>query len=211
MKHLIVVAHPVEDSFTMSLVRAYAAELQSLGHSQRTYDLYRRGFNPILPPQELAPSSADHPLCADIGSAQDDLREADCLTVVYPLWWLSMPAIMKGYIDRVFARGFAYEARDGVVHGLLAGKSCVLVTVSGAPMGILSSSGKWAALEVLQDTHIFRAAGFDMREHLHFDEVTPHLPKDTVEQHLGRIRASAQHHFPRIGAGSGEDQRGRRA
>ncbi len=53
--------------------------------------------------------------------ARDDIRAADALTAIYPLWWLSMPAMMKGYIDRVFARGFAHESDKGVVRGLLSG------------------------------------------------------------------------------------------
>jgi putative NADPH-quinone reductase len=62
MKHLVVAAHPAEGSFTMGLARAYAAELEQLGHSQRTCDLYRMGFNPILAAHELVPASADHPV-----------------------------------------------------------------------------------------------------------------------------------------------------
>jgi putative NADPH-quinone reductase len=139
MKHLVVAAHPVADSFTMGLAHAYATELEQLGHSQRTYDLYRMGFNPVLAAQELAPVSVDHPISADVVQAQDDIRRADVLTVLYPLWWLSMPAMMKGYIDRVFARGFAYESHNGIVHGLLSGKKSVLITVSGAPLRRCSS------------------------------------------------------------------------
>ena len=145
MKHLIVAAHPAEDSFTMGLTRTYAAELEKLGHSQRTYDLYRMGFNPVLAASELVPVSADHPVSADLVQAQDDIRAADALTVIYPLWWLSMPAMMKGYIDRVFARGFAYESHNGIVHGLLAGKKSVLITISGAPLPLLVKSGNWNA------------------------------------------------------------------
>jgi NAD(P)H dehydrogenase (quinone) len=110
MKHLVVVAHPVEDSFTMRLVRAYTDELEKLGHTQRTCDLYRMAFNPALAAHELIPVSAEHPACADVVLAQDEIRAADVLTMIYPLWWMSMPAMLKGYVDRVFARGFAYES-----------------------------------------------------------------------------------------------------
>ena len=197
MKHLIVVAHPAEDSFTMGLTRNYAAELEKLGHSQRTCDLYRTGFDPVLTAEELAPVSADHPARADVVKAQADIRAADVLTVIYPLWWLSMPAMMKGYIDRVLARGFAYESQNGIVRGLLSGKKAVLVTVSGAPLPLLVKSGNWNAVQVLQDTHVLRSAGFDLLEHLHFDQIVPQMPKTVVEQHMTEVRACAQRHFPR--------------
>jgi NAD(P)H dehydrogenase (quinone) len=200
MKHLIVVAHPIEDSFTMALVRAYAFELQQLGHNRRIYDLYRMGFNPILEPNELVSASADLPALADVVQAQRDLRSSDVLTVVYPLWWLSMPAIMKGYIDRVFARGFAYDVRDGVVHGLLTGKKCVLVTASGAPLPLLMKSGGWNAVQVLQDSHVFRSAGFELLEHLHFDEVVPGLPETIAKRHIARVQSCARQHFSAVGS-----------
>jgi NAD(P)H dehydrogenase (quinone) len=195
MKHLIVVAHPAEDSFTMALARAYRSELEKLGHSQQTYDLYRMGFNPVLAEHELLPVSADHPASADVVHAQDAIRACDVLNVIYPLWWLSMPAMMKGYIDRVFARGFAYESRNGVVQGLLSGRQSVLITISGAPLPSLVKSGDWGAVQALQDAHILRAAGFELLEHVHFDEVAPHLAETIVEQHLERVRACAREHF----------------
>lgn len=195
MNHLIAVAHPVENSFTMSLMRNYAAELEKLGHHPKIHDLYRMGFNPVLAEQELTPANTGHPASADIAPFQDDIRGAEVLTVIYPLWWLSMPAMMKGYIDRVFARGFAYESQKGIVHGLLSGKKAVLITISGAPLPLLVKSGNWNAVQVLQDTHIFRSAGFELLEHLHFDEVVPDLPKPIAEQHMARVQACARQHF----------------
>lgn len=145
---------------------------------------------------ELVPDGADHPVSAEIAQAQEDIRFADVLTIVYPLWWLSMPAMMKGYIDRVFARGFAYESHNGVVRGLLDGKRSVLITISGAPLPLLVRSGNWNAVQVLQDTHIFRSTGVDLLEHLHFDEVVPHLSSATTETHMERARFCAREHFP---------------
>jgi NAD(P)H dehydrogenase (quinone) len=196
MKHLIVTAHPAEDSFTMALTRAYAAELEKLGRSQWICDLYRMGFDPVLAAHELTPVSADHPVSADVAQRQGDILAADVLTVVYPLWWLTMPAMMKGYIDRVFARGFAYESENGVVRGLLAGKKAVMITLSGAPLPALVESGGWNAVQALQDTHIFRSAGFALLEHLHFDMVAPGLPHKVAEEHMARARSCARRHFP---------------
>lgn len=195
MKHLIVVAHPVESSFNMALARAYASELEALGQRQRTCDLYRMNFNPVLAAEELGPSSPVHPVSADVVEAQAAVLAADVLAVIYPLWWNSMPAMMKGYIDRIFARGFAYESRNGVVHGLLSGRKAILITTSGAPLPSLEKSGDWRAVQVLQDTHIFRSTGFQLIEHVHFDNIAPQMPQATAERHLARVRACAREHF----------------
>jgi NAD(P)H dehydrogenase (quinone) len=149
----------------------------------------------VLAAHELTPADADNSPDADVAAAQDDVRGAAVLTMIYPLWWLSMPAMMKGYVDRGFARGFAYEAREGVVHGLLSGKKCILVTISGAPLPVLTENGRWHALQVLQDTHIFRSAGFELLEHLHFGEIVPHLADPVAERHMPQIRSCARTHF----------------
>jgi NAD(P)H dehydrogenase (quinone) len=195
MQHLIVVAHPLEDSITMKLALTFARELQQLGHTQQTHDLYRMNFNPVMGAHELEPLSIGHSADADVAQAQQDLRAADVLTMIYPLWWATMPAMMKGYIDRVFARGFAYEARSGEVRGLMNGKRCVLITLSGSPLSRLLDNGEWKAIDTLQDEHIFRSSGFDLIEHLHFDGVEPPTPEEALERDLERVRSCAQRHF----------------
>jgi NAD(P)H dehydrogenase (quinone) len=194
MKHLVIVAHPRADSLTMSLAHAYIAELAVLGHQHTLYDLYCMGFDPVLTGTEIeqAQSRSGPP---EILQAQQDLEAADAVTVFYPLWWLSMPAILKGYIDRVLARGFAYEARNGVVQGLLAGRKCVIVTLSGTQLPVLAGTGCWDAVKMLQDAHVFRAVGFELLEHLHFDHVEPDLPATVVKEHLARVRRCAHEHF----------------
>ena len=102
---------------------------------------------------------------------------------------------MKGYIDRVFSRGFVYEARNGVVQGLMGGKRCVIITFSGSPLSRLIDHGEWKAIDTLQDAHIFRSSGFDLLEHVHFDEVEPPIPNDVAERDLARIRSCARRHF----------------
>jgi NAD(P)H dehydrogenase (quinone) len=195
MRHLVIVAHPAEDSLTMRVAHTYAAELERLNHTQRTCDLYRMGFNPVLGKEELLSGAPGHLACADVVSAQKDISRADALTLIYPLWWLSMPAILKGYVDRVFARGFAYESENGVVRGLLAGKKAVLITLSGAPLPLLVKSGNWNAVQTLQDTHILRAVGFELLEHLHFDSVVQQMANEIGAAHLQSAKLCAQTHF----------------
>jgi len=196
--HLLIVAHPLIDSVTLKLARAYAGELEALGHRQSTHDLYRMGFNPVLTAQELEPLSQKSEQPREIVQAQAAVTRADALTVIYPLWWDSMPAILKGYIDRVFARGFAYEAVGGQNRGLLTGKRCVLLTLSGAPMSLLRETGKWRAIDMLQDTHVFRSAGFDLLEHLHIDSVEPPMTSALIASIEERARACARRHFQSV-------------
>lgn len=194
MKHLVIVAHPRINSLTMRLAQAYVEELAARGHQHTLHDLYRMEFDPVLTNAEIAQT---HGAAAppEVLQAQQDIQAAEAVTVIYPLWWLSMPAILKGYIDRVFARGFAYESRQGHVHGLLAGKKCVLVTLSGAPLPLLAGTGRWNAVKMLQDTHVFRAVGFELLEHLHFDHIEPGLPAADVKEHATRVRRCVQEHF----------------
>ena len=195
MNHLLIVAHPLIDSITLKVARAYASELEALGHRQSTHDLYRMGFNPVLTAEELEPLSENSEQPREVVQAQAAVTRADALTVIYPLWWDSMPAILKGYIDRVFARGFAYEAEGGQNRGLLTGKACVLLTLSGAPMSLLRETGRWRAIDILQDTHVFRAAGFNLLEHVHIDSVEPPMTTAQIASIEDRVRACARGHF----------------
>jgi len=194
MKHLVIAAHPRINSLTMHLAHAYIEELAAHGHQHTLHDLYRMEFDPVLTNAEIVQtrSPAAPP---EVLQAQQDIQAVEAVTVIYPLWWLSMPAILKGYIERVFARGFAYESRQGQVQALLTGKKCVLVTLSGSPLPLLAGTGRWNALTMLQDTHVFRAVGFELLEHLHFDHIEPGLAASAVKEHVTRVRGCVQEHF----------------
>jgi NAD(P)H dehydrogenase (quinone) len=195
MDHLIVVAHPLIDSVTIKLARAYSLELKALRHQPRMHDLYRMGFNPVLSAAELEPVRKGREGPSDVAQAQAAVASADAIAVIYPLWWATMPAMLKGYIDRVFARGFAYEGSGGETRGLLSGKQCVLITLSGSPMASLRETGEWSAINQLQDCHIFRSSGFELLEHLHVESVEPPTSAATMEAHEERVRACARRHF----------------
>lgn len=193
MQHFVVIAHPALDSLTLKLASAYTAELEKLGHHQHTNDLYRSGFNPIIDAQGLQFGAS-----ADVAVQQDQIRAADALTLIYPLWWLSMPAMMKGYIDRVFARGFAYERDAGGMRGLWSGKKAVVITVATSEMPSLKSHGAGKPTDALQDTLILRAVGFELVEHVHIEESNPILSMDSVQHHLTRVASCVRAHFPAL-------------
>ena len=72
--------------------------------------------------------------------------------------------------------------------------------VSGAPLAVLMEDGRWQAMQLLQDTHIFRAAGFDFVGHLHFDEVSPALTPEAAAADLARVREFVREHFAPVPA-----------
>ena len=123
MNILIVSAHFEPASLTSALRDAAVSQMQADEHKVRVSDLYADGWKavvdrqdfPILPPsrrlQVAAASgeaSASGSLTADVTDEQAKLLWADALILAFPLWWMSMPAILKGWVDRVYSLGFAY-------------------------------------------------------------------------------------------------------
>lgn len=193
MKHLIVVAHPNPKSFTHTLADAYAAELTGMGHHCDGRDLYAMGFNPVLQPSEINAQALP-----DARAEQQRVSDADATAFFYPLWWASMPAILKGYIDRVFTHGVAYRFEGNVMRGLLKGRTNLLVTVSAAPRRALQEAGEWDAIRAIQDNHIFHSVGLTLADHLHFGEVVPEMSPTIARAHIETIKAAAHRHFPPV-------------
>jgi NAD(P)H dehydrogenase (quinone) len=123
---LIVLAHPESQSFCAALVRAAVRRLQAEGEV-RVIDLYSANFDPVIRPShfpcrasverfepmvEQAHQAATAAVTRDVAEHQAALQWCDRLLLAFPLWWWSMPAILKGWVDRVFSTDFAYGASD---------------------------------------------------------------------------------------------------
>lgn len=140
MRHLVIAAHPSMRSFNHAVVEAYTSELIERGHRVECRDLYGAGFNPILSARDLA-AVARGKLAKDIKVEQAAIRRADVLTFISPLWWSGFPAMLKGYLDRVFCAGFAYVIKGGDYLPGLSGKKGAIITTSGATAEELKSGG----------------------------------------------------------------------
>ncbi len=106
-KILLVLGHPRNDSFCGALAEAYAQGAKESGADIRYVRLADLKFDPILKDddeQKLEPA---------LKKAQKDILWAEHLVYVFPTWWGSFPALLKGYFDRVFESGFAYKFRKG--------------------------------------------------------------------------------------------------
>nr|WP_320133388.1 NAD(P)H-dependent oxidoreductase [uncultured Holophaga sp.] len=111
MNVLVVLAHPEPTSFTQEVGRVFLEGLLEAGHTFEVADLYAEAFDPILKPAQFAletamDSAAKRP--GDIRAEQARLARAEGLVFIYPFWWSDVPAILKGWFDRVWSYGFAY-------------------------------------------------------------------------------------------------------
>lgn len=122
MKHLIIFAHPNrQNSFNQAILNACLEESVAQGVETKVRDLYAMNFNPVLSLDELV-GSKQQVVPKEIRQEQEMIDEADLITLIYPLWWMGYPAILKGYLDRILSHGFAYKTENGKSVGLLFGK-----------------------------------------------------------------------------------------
>ncbi len=135
MRILLVLAHPDPASFNAALARRSRQALAELGHEVVFHDLYAEGFDPLLPSPEIAD---DAPLPPAIEQHCHDLETAEGVVIVHPNWWGMPPAIMKGWIDRVFRPGRSYrfledDGGEGVPQGLLPAQAVVVFNTGNTP------------------------------------------------------------------------------
>lgn len=192
MKHIVVFAHPRSGSFIRQATGAYVDELEQCGHEVEVRDLYTMGFNPVLSEEELAGKG---PVPEDIRTEQDLITASQAISFLFPIWWAGMPAMLKGYVDRVFTYGFAWALRGEEIEGKLRGRKGLIVTSSAAPLAYLESAGEMQAFKITQDVAIMGLCGIRVVEHLHFDDLGPHTTPERIDDDIRRIRAAVRDHF----------------
>lgn len=109
MRILLVLAHPLEDSFAASIAETARRRLTENGHTVDLLDLYREDFDPRLSESERARYFAPDYDPAEAEPFVSRLKQADGIILVFPQWWFNFPAILKGFFDRVFVPGVAFE------------------------------------------------------------------------------------------------------
>lgn len=115
MRVLVVLAHPLKESFAASVSRTVVSALESRGHQVDLLDLYAENFDPRLTEAERASYMTDTYDLSAVAPYTERLKEAEALVLVFPQWWFNLPAILKGFVDRVFAPGIAFDYdADGI-------------------------------------------------------------------------------------------------
>lgn len=140
MRILLVLAHPLEDSFAAAVAKVARETLAAGGHEVDLLDLYREGFDPSLSEAERR-GYFDQPYDAsDVDNIVTRLRAAEGLILVFPQWWFNFPAILKGFFDRAFAPGVAFThdpAGGRIVPQLTNIRLFWALTTTGSPWWIV--------------------------------------------------------------------------
>jgi putative NADPH-quinone reductase len=136
MRVHVVYAHPRPDSFHAALHEAVVSALRGAGHEVDDLDLYADGFQPALTAEERGAYHTVGGNLTGVESYVERLRAAEALVISAPTWWYGMPAILKGYFDRVWVPGVAFELlpHGGAIKpGLTNIRKYAVVTTTGSP------------------------------------------------------------------------------
>jgi NAD(P)H dehydrogenase (quinone) len=181
MRVLIVLAHPEPKSFNGALKDVAVNTLKAMGHEVKVSDLYAMKWRADLSADDFTGERADpdyldlsreqEQMTASYGPRpevkveQDKVLWCDLLIFQFPMWWFGMPAILKGWCDRVMVRGFAYMRGRKYDSGIFKGRNAMICTTTGTAGSLYEPEGiDGALLHILWPVHngIFRYLGFDV-------------------------------------------------
>lgn len=136
MKTLVIYCNPNPNSYCAALRDAAVRGLVAAGHEVNVVDLYAENFTPVISPAEHRAYIDKSPIIDDtVARYAAYLRESEVLVFVYPTWWATLPAMLKGWIERVFVPGigFGFDSRGKTEPGLRHIKRIVGVSTYGSP------------------------------------------------------------------------------
>ncbi|AUI66566.1 MULTISPECIES: NAD(P)H-dependent oxidoreductase [Glaesserella] len=168
MTHLIIYAHPNPNSFNHAILEEVIKA--SGDHHVIVRDLYQLNFNPILEWQEFR-NTIQHQYAEDIAEEHRYFQQAEVITLIYPLWWMGFPAILKGYLDRVIAYGFAYKDGTEKSIGLLGDKRVQQFVTLGNAVEEYRQKGYLQAFEHTLGYGLFNFCGIEKVDMHYFGEV----------------------------------------
>ncbi len=193
MKHLIVYAHPHPESLNHAILNTTISTLKNNGHDVFVRDLYELNFQPVLQPEDTAAMKEGH-TPKDIKTEQEFINDADVIIFIYPIWWTGLPAILKGYVDRVFAYGYAYAVDEEGIIKLLKGKKGLIINTHGTPNEEYDEIGYDGWLKVTSDIGIFDFTGIETVEHLLFGSIG-YVHEEEYKEILNKVEDTINFHF----------------
>jgi len=172
MKNLIIFSHPHLYSYTFAIVNKVSNILKEKNEEVKIVDLYMKNFNPVLSEKELILANKGESL-PEIKIYQKKIVDSNRIIFVYPIWWSQMPAMMKGFIDRVFTKGFAYTINDdGSPNGLLSDKKVVAISPLGTSRENAEKEGLDISLKQTLVNSVYGFCGMKVEHHIMIYSVT---------------------------------------
>ena len=168
MRTLVVIAHPSTDSFCHALTDRAVAGLRAAGHDVTVLDLYAEGFRVAMSADERTAYHGDEPILDPVvGLHADAVLAAEALVFVYPTWWSGLPAILKGWLERVLVPGvgFRFDEKGKVRPGLGQVRHLVGISTYGSPrwyVRLVNDNGRRTITRALR-----LSCGFRVRSHWH--------------------------------------------
>lgn len=163
MHVLTILDHPDKNSFSAAIAREFCAGAETAGHTTELADLHAENFDPRWSLADIeGDRSGDVP--EDIRAEQDRIERADAIGFVFPLFWWGMPAMTKGWMDRVWSWGWAYDQLDDPEKSLQKPRTGVLLVPAGARSDEMQELGYTSAIETAWIDGTFGYFGFTSRE-----------------------------------------------
>ena len=173
MNWYVLLAHPNPGSFNHAVCNAFMEGLDQAGASYEVNDLYASRFNPMMAGDDFNQFEDGGALPADVLDEQAKVERADCLALIYPVWWNEAPAILKGWFDRILSKGWAYDiTADGDFKALLKLRKVVILNTADNPIQLLEETGLNAAARLTKADGTFTFCGAAEVDHRILGEVS---------------------------------------
>ena len=190
MRTLVIFNHPYDDSFCNAILKSCTNGLAQAHKEIDVIHLDKEKFNPVMTEQELKafaiahtqPQEAEKLLSPQVLDYAKRIKHAEQLVFIFPIWWMLMPALTKGFIDKVFLPGIAYRYNEkDEMEGLLRNiKQVTVITTMGAPGNYYEekiNNAVWKALE----EGTFKSIGIDNCKWINFSNIKNTTKKERIK------------------------------
>lgn len=200
-RHAVILCHPDAHSFNHGIANAYCEAVRNAAQDVVLRDLYALGFDPVLKANER-PTIANPVRSDDVTAELDLIAGSDVFVLIYPIWFGSPPAMMKGYIERVLGAGVPpANIQDQVRTNLLGNKRLLSFTTSATSDIWLNEQGEEQGLRSVLDNYLMHAFGMHAQEHKRFDHITPDLGERFAHQYFLEVANQAHRTCAQIACG----------
>jgi NAD(P)H dehydrogenase (quinone) len=186
-KHAVILCHPDPDSFNAAVAKAFCEAVGANFHDVILRDLYSLKFDPVLKANEQ-PSALEFVPLADVATELDVIHDANIIVLIYPIWFGTPPAMLKGYVERVLGAGFGHRLmRERGEGSTAAGKHLVSISTSGNSSQWLDSQGAIVSLHNVFDNYLANAFSMASHGHLHLSGITEDMGELAARRELYRV------------------------